>query len=104
MYRATFTGNGAYCYANAPGWNPEKGLDDAIPALGWTCERQFGDEHETVEYSTTRRHRPPDRAAAHRNGDYPVLRHRPNVSHTTLSASHVCASLRINWNKELPTG
>jgi len=93
MHRTVFTGNGAYCYANAfhmvlaskapaggdipepgflecatampfgqmfvatdaptfwpspPGWNPEKGLEHAIPALGWSCETWFGDDLEDV--------------------------------------------------------
>ena len=28
------------------GWDPERGLDDAIAQLGWTCQRQGADEDE----------------------------------------------------------
>jgi hypothetical protein len=33
-------------WPNPPRWNPEKGLEHAIPALGWSCETSFGDESE----------------------------------------------------------
>jgi hypothetical protein len=99
MHRAVFTGNGAYCYANAlhmvlaseapdganipkPGFlecatampfgqmfvapdaptfwpsppdrNPERGLEHAIPALGWSCETWFGSEAENVVFERLR--------------------------------------------------
>jgi hypothetical protein len=99
MHRAVFTGNGAYCYANAlhmvlasvaqdgagipepgflecatampfgqvfvasdaptfwpspPGWNPEKGLEHAIPTLGWSCEAWYGGEAEDVAFERLR--------------------------------------------------
>ena len=34
--------------AEPPGWNPEKGLEPAIPALGWSCETWFGNDREDV--------------------------------------------------------
>jgi hypothetical protein len=69
----SYTGSGPYCYANsltmvlgpaAPspfgiellagrlpffdpyGWDPDRGLDDAIALLGWTCQRQSAADDE----------------------------------------------------------
>jgi hypothetical protein len=37
---------GAWPMFNPSGWDPDRGLDDAIALLGWACDRRGADDHE----------------------------------------------------------